>query len=332
MRPFTFERAADAPAAVRSGRSEGARYLAGGTTLLDLMKLDVERPARLIDTSALARDPALARIEAGERGLRLGAFAHMAAVADDAGVKRHFPLVQQSLALAASAQLRNMATLGGNVLQRTRCPYFRDTSYEACNKRNPGSGCAAIDGHNRLHAVLGVSDACIASYPGDFAQAMIALDAQVQIAGSGGARTIRFADLHRGPEEPARETNLRQGELITGFTVPAGDFRRSMYLKVRDRQSYAFATASAAVALRLENDVVRDARIALGGVAYRPWRAEAAEQMLEGKPFSETLARQAAARAFAGAKTHEHNGFKVALGQETLVRALVETARMEIAG
>ncbi len=331
MRPFTYERAADAPEALRSGRADGARYLAGGTTLLDLMKLDVERPARLVDLAALTRDPALSRIEASERGLRLGAFAHMSSVADDPDVQRHFPLVQQSLALAASAQLRNMATLGGNVLQRTRCPYFRDTSYEACNKRNPGSGCSAIDGHNRLHAVLGVNDSCIASYPGDFAQAMIALDAQVQVAGSSGARTIRFAELHRGPEDPARETNLRPGELITGFTVPAGDFRRSMYLKVRDRQSYAFATASAAVALRLEGEIVRDARIALGGVAYRPWRASSAEEMLEGKPFSESLAREAAARAFAGARTHEHNAFKVALGRETLVRALVETARMEIA-
>jgi xanthine dehydrogenase YagS FAD-binding subunit len=330
MRPFAYERATDASAAIRAGRGNDVRYLAGGTTLLDLMKLDVERPARIVDVSALSRDPALSRIEADGQGLRLGAFARMSTVADDEQVKTRYPLVAQSLALAASAQLRNMATLGGNVLQRTRCPYFRDTSYEACNKRDPGSGCSALDGHNRLHAILGVNDACIASYPGDFAQAMIALDARVQIAGAGGTRTIRFAQLHRGPDEPHRETTLRPGEMITGFQIPAGDFRRSMYLKIRDRQSYAFATTSAAVALQMDGDVVRDARIALGGVAYRPWRASEAEDMLEGKRFSEALARQAADRAFAGARTHEHNAFKVALGRETLVRALVETAGMEI--
>jgi xanthine dehydrogenase YagS FAD-binding subunit len=332
MRAFTYDRITELPAVLLAGRADAPsdRYLAGGTTLLDLMKLDVERPTRIVDVSVLSRDPALSRIEANAQGLRLGAFAHMAAVANDAGVKTLYPIVAESLALAASAQLRNMATLGGNVLQRTRCPYFRDTSYEACNKRQPGSGCSAVDGFNRLHAVLGVNDSCIASYPGDFAQAMIALDASVQVAGPDGQREIAFAQLHRGPEEPARETNLRPGELITGFSAAAGDYRRSMYLKIRDRRSYAFAAASAAVALMLEGGRVRDARIALGGVAYRPWRAPEAETALKGNPFSEDLAREAAERAFAGAKTHEHNAYKVALGKETLTRALVETARMEI--
>jgi xanthine dehydrogenase YagS FAD-binding subunit len=332
MRPFAYARAFDGPAAVRAASIEATqtRYLAGGTTLLDLMKLDVERPARIIDVSALSRDPSLSRIEADGRGLRLGAFALMSAVAEDGEVKARFPLVAQSLALAASAQLRNMATLGGNVLQRTRCPYFRDTSYAACNKRMPGSGCSAVDGFNRLHAVLGINDSCIASYPGDFAQALIALDARVQIIGPEGQREIAFADLHRGPEDPARENNLKLGELITGFTAPAGDYRRSMYLKIRDRQSYAFAVASAAVVLMMNGDRVHDARIALGGLAYRPWRAAEAETILKGKPFSEDLARQAAERAFAGATTHEHNAYKVALGKETLTRALAETASMEI--
>ncbi len=330
MRPFVYERAADAQSAMRAGLHENASYLAGGTTLIDLMKLDVERPVRIVDVSGLSRDPALSRIEATGQGLRLGAFAHMSTVADDPGVQQYFPLVAQSLQLAASAQLRNMATLGGNVLQRTRCPYFRDTSYEACNKRAPGSGCSALDGYNRLHAVLGVSDDCIASYPGDFAQAMVALDAQVQLNSPSGARSIPFAQLHRGPEDPAQETNLRHGELITGFVVPGGDFRRSMYLKIRDRQSYAFAVTSAAVALRIENDIIRDARIALGGVAYRPWRALEAERTLVDQRFSADMARQAAERAFAGVRTHQHNAFKVALGKETLTRALIETARMEI--
>ena len=333
MRPFVYARASDARDAVRAAPENAAatRFLAGGTTLLDLMKLDVERPARVVDVSGLARDPELARIEASGRGLHLGAFAHMSDVADHADVQRYFPVVAQSLALAASAQLRNMATLGGNALQRTRCPYFRDTSYAACNKRAPGSGCSALDGFNRLHAVLGVSEGCIASYPGDFAQAMMAIDARVEIAGPGGRREIAFADLHRGPQDPARETTLEPGELITGFKAPAGDYRRSLYLKVRDRQSYAFAAASAAVVLRLGDERrVDGARVALGGVAYRPWRSADAEAALLGKPFSEEVAREAAHVAFADATTHAHNAYKVPLGRATLTRALLEAARMEV--
>src|ERR1043166_3159016 len=292
MRPFTYERVDSPRAALQAfGFAEGpataqapAHYLAGGTTLIDLMKLDVMRPEGLIDINALERT-ALGRIEANERGLRLGALVRMAAAADDPAIKRDYPVIAQSLALAASQQLRNMATLGGNVLQRTRCSHFRDPSYRACNKRNPGSGCAAMDGFNRSHAVLGVSDRCIATYPGDFGQALIALDATVAINGANGVRTMPFAGLHRQPgDAPDIETTLQPGDLITAFFVPAGRWtRRSLYLKIRDRASYEFALASAAVALDVEDRVVRAARIALGGVATVPWRATSAETALVGK-------------------------------------------------
>jgi xanthine dehydrogenase YagS FAD-binding subunit len=247
-------------------------------------------------------------------------------------VRKNYPVIAQSLLLAASPQLRNMATLGGNVLQRTRCGYFRDTRWEACNKRNPGSGCAALDGVNRKHAVLGTSPNCIATYPGDFAQALVALDAVVDILGSGGARTIAFEDLHRLPEDtPHQETDLKPGELITGFRIPAGAWtRRSLYLKIRDRESYEFALASAAVALDMEGDTVRQVRIALGGVATKPWRARAAEAALGGQALNADTAGHAAERAFAEARTREGNAFKPELGRRTLVRALLQAAKMEI--
>jgi len=230
-----------------------------------------------------------------------------------------------------------MASLGGNVLQRTRCSYFRDVSYNACNKRNPGSGCAAREGFNRMHAVLGTSDACIATYPGDFAQALIALDAAVELEGPQGVRRMPFAALHRQPgDKPNVETTLLPGELIKMFEVPAGRWtRRSLYLKIRDRSSYEFALASAAVALDLEQGRagdarVADVRIALGGVATVPWRAKEAEAALRGKELNEQNLHAAAEAAFAGARTHEHNAFKVALGKRTLIRALNEAAAMEI--
>ncbi len=292
MRPFLYDRAASAEGAARSldvtrnlppvqGRYP-AEYLAGGTTLLDLMKLDVMQPARVVDVASLAQHHGT--ITVTEQGLKLGALVSMAAAADHPDINKTYPVVAQSLKLAASAQLRNMATLGGNVLQRTRCSYFRDTSWSACNKRNPGSGCAALHGLNRQHAVLGVSNDCIATYPGDFAQALLALDATLDIAGSGGSRTIPFATLHRPPgSTPNVETALAPGELITGFSIPAGPWtRRSLYLKIRDRQSYEFALASAAVALDLDGGIVRQARLALGGVATVPWRARDAEAALVG--------------------------------------------------
>jgi xanthine dehydrogenase YagS FAD-binding subunit len=332
MRPITFQRAASPEEAAHSiATLKGADFLAGGTTLLDLMKLDVERPSHVIDINDIAAMPKHAAIDVRDGGVHLGAFAKMADVARHDVIKTRYPIIAQSLMLAASPQIRNMATLGGNVLQRTRCPYFRDTSYEACNKRNPGSGCSAVDGFNRQHAVLGVNEFCIASYPGDFAQALIALDAQVQLIRDGGKRTIAFSALHRDADDnPANETTLQPGELITGFDIPAGDFRRSMYLKVRDRTSYAFAAASAAVALQMQGREIKDARIALGGVAYKPWRAREAEQFLIGKDLTEDVAKQAARAAFANATPHEHNGYKVRLGQETLVRALLETAKLEV--
>jgi xanthine dehydrogenase YagS FAD-binding subunit len=337
MRPFLYEHPDDAAAAVtafgaaRGGSQGAAQYLAGGTTLLDLIKLDVMRPEAVIDINGL-RKSNLGRIDANDQGLRLGALAAMADAADHDTVKRDYPVIAQSLKLAASAQLRNMATLGGNVLQRTRCPYFRDTSYHECNKRNPGSGCAALDGFNRMHAVLGASDQCIATYPGDFAQALIALDAAVEVNGPNGARKFAFAELHRAPgDSPDVETTLQSGEIIVAFAIPAGAWtRRSTYLKVRDRESYEFALASAAIALDLDGGTVRDTRIALGGVATVPWRAKEAEALLKGKRIDDPTANAAAEAAFADARPHEHNAFKVALGKRTLVRALKAAAAMEI--
>jgi len=333
MRPFTYERVSDpATAAQAAGaRAEPASYLAGGTTLVDLMKLDVMQPQRLIDINALD-DTDQGRIALRPHGLRLGALVRMAEAADHADIQREYPLIAQSLQLAASPQLRNMASLGGNVLQRTRCTYFRDVSYAACNKRHPGSGCAALAGINRMHAVLGTSEHCIATYPGDFAQALIALDAGVDLIGPAGPRTIAFAKLHRQPgDRPDQETTLRPGELIVSFTVPAGPWtRRSLYLKVRDRQSYEFALASAAVALDFEANAVREARIALGGVATAPWRAREAEAALRGRIVDDQATIEAAEAAFAGAQGYGHNDFKIELGKRTLRRALRQAAAMEI--
>jgi xanthine dehydrogenase YagS FAD-binding subunit len=331
MRPFSFEVARDLAQATqlgagsRSGQVDApVQYLAGGTTLIDLMKLDVLRPARVVDLSGLAREHQY--IESGPGGLRLGAFATMAAVAENAAVVAHYPLIAQSLQQAASPQLRNMATLGGNVLQRTRCTYYRDTSWHACNKRAPGSGCAAIAGYNRNHAVLGVDDSCIAQYPGDFAVALVALDAQVELTGTGGTRRIGFAALHRSPmRQPHIETTLQPSEIITGFAIPAAPWTaRSIFVKVRDRASYEFAIASAAVALDLEGNTVRQARIGLGGMAYRPWRAQEAEASLTGKVLTEATAAAAAELALADAKPHGNNAYKPELGRQTLVRALLQ--------
>jgi xanthine dehydrogenase YagS FAD-binding subunit len=299
--------------------------------LIDLMKLDVMRPTHVVDINAL-HESDLGRIDIGAKGLRLGALVRMAEAADNPDIVRNFPAIAQSLQLAASQQIRNMASLGGNVLQRTRCPYFRDVSYEQCNKRNPGSGCAALDGFNRSHAVLGTSDQCIATYPGDFGQALIALGANVEIAGPRGRRSIPFSALHREPADaPNIETSLGPGEMLTAFFVPTAAWnRRSVFVKIRDRESYEFALASAVVALDLDNGRVRDARIALGGVATVPWRASAAEAGLKGRPLDDAAKKDAADTAFGGAQTHQHNAFKVDLGKETLLRALDQAGAMEI--
>jgi xanthine dehydrogenase YagS FAD-binding subunit len=332
MRPFHFKTAQNAVEAITlQATGAPAQFLAGGTTLIDLMKIDVMRPETVIDIKRI-QEPFMRRVEATDWGLRIGALVSMAEAADDAAIKRDYPVLSEALWMAASQQLRNMATLGGNVLQRTRCNYFRDTSYSACNKRNPGSGCSAYDGFNRLHAVLGGSEACIASYPGDFAQGLIALDASVEVLGQNGPRTLKFADLHRDyAADPHIESNLKPGELITEFLVPAGPHtKRSLYLKIRDRESYEFALTSAAVALDLDGDRARDVRLALGGVATRPWRSHEAEDALLGKPLTEDNARRAAEAAFASAQPRKHNAFKVALGQETIIRALMQAREMEI--
>ena len=336
MRPFTYSSATTIPEAVAThagapATAAPAQFLAGGTTLLDLMKLDVMRPAHLVDVNPLAMSPGGRAIVLDGKGLRLGAFVRMNEAADHAGIKAQYPVLAQTLALAASSGLRNMATLGGNVLQRTRCPYFRDTAYAQCNKRIPGSGCAALDGFNRVHAVLGTSADCIASYPGDFAQSLMVLDASLEIQGRKGPRLLRFGDLHRRPgATPHIETVLAEGDLITALTIPAAARnKRSIYVKIRDRESYEFALASAAVALDLADGNVRSIRIALGGVASIPWRAQAAEDALVGHPITEATARAAAEAAFAEAKALEHNAYKIPLGRETLVRALLQAATME---
>jgi xanthine dehydrogenase YagS FAD-binding subunit len=334
MRPFTYERASSVDA-VRARGGDGAKanraFVAGGTTLFDLMKLDVMQPDAVVDINPLAASD-LGRIQASDRGLRLGALVRMAEAADDPRIKRDYPVLAQSLMLAASPQIRNMASLGGNVLQRTRCHYFRDTSWENCNKRNPGSGCAALEGFNRIHALLGASEQCIATYPGDFAQALIALDGVVEIQGRAGRRTLAFEKLHRAPgDTPHIETVLEPGDLITAFLIPAAPAaKRSAYLKIRDRESYEFALASAAVALDIANGSVRDARIALGGVATKPWRARDAEKALIGKVLDENSARRAGEIALQGAAPREHNAYKMALGRETVARALLHVAQMEI--
>jgi xanthine dehydrogenase YagS FAD-binding subunit len=338
MRPFAYQRATDASSAVQALAAAAAgsdplteaatQPLAGGTTLIDLMKLDVMRPSVVVDINPLAS--AWSAVNADGENLRLGALARMSDVAAHPQVQRDYPMVADALKFAASPQLRNMASLGGNVLQRTRCTYFRDVSYGNCNKRNPGSGCAALEGFNRTHAVLGTSEHCIATYPGDFAQALMALDATIEITGKSGVRKISFAELHRPPgNTPQIETTLVPGELISGFTI-AGRWPRSVYVKARDRQSYEFALASAAVALDVQGGTVRDARVALGGVATIPWRAREAEALLKGQPFSDDLAQRVAEAAFTGAQGRKHNVFKVELGKQVVARALHQAAAMEI--
>src|ERR687892_748576 len=324
MRPFTYHRAADVADAIASLGGQ-ATVLAGGTTVVDLMKLEVMTPATLVDITGIGE---LAGFDTSGDPLRFGALARMADVARDPALVTDYPALSESLWQAASPQLRNAATLAGNLLQRTRCYYFRDTSY-ACNRREPGSGCAAQDGVNRMHAVLGGSEHCVATHPSDWAVALVAFDAVLHVRSPRGERTMPVGDLHRLPgDTPHLETTLEADELITAISVPATPAgRRSCYLKVRDRESYAFATASAAVGLEMDGDSVRAARIALGGVATVPWRAPAAEAALVGQPLSEAGARTAADIAFAGARPLAHNAFKIELGKQTVVEALMAAAR-----
>jgi xanthine dehydrogenase YagS FAD-binding subunit len=327
MRPFDYIRASDPDTAVRAVAANAqARFLGGGTNILDLMKEDVERPTALVDISRTN----LAEIRETPTGLTIGALATNTTTANHPVVRRDFPLLTQAIVAGASGQLRNMATNGGNLLQRTRCEYFYDTAMP-CNKRDPGSGCGAREGLNRMHAILGWSDKCVATYPGDMANALYALDAVVRVRTPGGGdRTIRIDDFHRLPgDEPQRDTTLQHGELITAIELPRSSFAaNSYYLKVRDRASYAFALVAVAAALQMEGDTIRQARVVLGGVAHKPWRSREAEAALVGQRAGEASFRRAADLALAGARPLAHNGYKVELGKRAVVRALMRASRL----
>jgi len=327
MKTFDYLRPATISDAVAAAAEPGAAYLAAGTNLLDLMKGGISRPDRLVDVTRL---PGLDRIEPlPDGGVRIGAMVRNADLACDAGFAKSFPAVAEALLSGASAQLRNAATVGGNLLQRTRCGYFYDVA-SACNKREPGSGCDARGGENRLHAVLGWSEACIATHPSDFCVPLIALDAVVEIEGKSGRREVALEALHCLPgDTPARETVLEPGDLIVAVRLP-GQARafsaHARYLKVRERTSYAFAVVSAAAALRIEQGTIREARLALGGVAAKPWRARAAEQILLGAGADPAVFRRAAEAALADAKPSGDNQFKIELARRILVRTLTLAA------
>lgn len=320
MQPFSYVKATTPEAARGAARSPVARYIAGGTSLVDLMRLGVETPEVLVDIRALG----WSQIEETDQGVSIGALARNSDVAQHPAIRARYPALSAALASGASPQLRNVATVGGNLLQRTRCPYFRDPSVSECNKRAPGSGCAAISGCSRTHAVLGVSQHCIAAHPSDMCVALLALDAVVHTTGEHGARAIPLADFHLMPEaHPEREHVLEPGELVTHVTLPASSRSvRSDYVKIRDRNAFAFALASCAVALELNGNIIRAARVALGGIASKPWRSPQAEQALVGAPVARASFEQAAAHALAGAHTTPDNAFKVELGRRTLIHAL----------
>jgi xanthine dehydrogenase YagS FAD-binding subunit len=322
MKSFDYLRAASPAEAISASAAEGAVYLGGGTNLLDLMKGNVMRPDRLVDVTHL---PGLDRIERLSDGsTRIGALVRNGDLAHDPVFAKSYPAVAEALLSGASAQLRNAATTGGNLLQRTRCPYFND-AVSACNKREPGSGCDAIGGETRLHAVLGWSDSCIAVHPSDFCVPLAALGAMVEIEGTTGKRFVPLTAFHLLPgSEPWRETVLEAGDLITAVVLPAeasGFAAHSRYLKVRDRTSYAFAVVSAAAALRLEGDRIADARLAFGGVALKPWRSAEAEAALKGQPATVATFRRAAEAALAGAKPSGDNAYKIELARRIAVRA-----------
>jgi xanthine dehydrogenase YagS FAD-binding subunit len=319
--PFTYRAAISETDAI-SAAGAGGRYVAGGTTLIDLMREEVERPAELIDINGLA----LREIRVDANGIVIGALARMADVAADSGVARAQPLIVEALLEGASPQLRNMASIGGNLMQRVRCPYFRAVD-AACNKREPGSGCSAIDGINGSHAILGTSEHCVATHPSDLAVALVALDATLVIHGPRGTRRAQVEDLYRLPgETPQLEHTLEPGELITMVEIPHGPYaRRAKYVKVRDRASYEFALTSAAVALDVEGDKIRSARIACGGVGTKPWRMRDSEAVLVGQSPSRPLFERAAARAVDGARPLSGNAYKIVLLQRTIVRALEMT-------
>jgi xanthine dehydrogenase YagS FAD-binding subunit len=321
VNPFSYQQPASIDAAISQIQMPGARFIGGGTNLIDLMKGGVENPLTLIDLTHLP----LAQIQLADSGaLRIGALVKNSDAAGDDLVRTRYPLLSQALLSGASGQLRNMATIGGNLLQRTRCYYFYDTAYAECNKRSPGSGCAARGGFNRIHAILGASEHCVATNPSDMNVALLALDAVVQVQGPRGARDIALADFHRLPgDTPERDSTLAADELILSVTLPASPFAgHSHYLKVRDRASYAFALVSVAAALDIDQGHIRDVRVVMGGVAHKPWRASAVEQALRGQPLTQDSIERAALHAADGALPLRYNAFKVALAQRAVVRAL----------
>jgi xanthine dehydrogenase YagS FAD-binding subunit len=320
VKSFDYVAARGLEEAVARGQSPTCRFIAGGTNLVDLLRLDVERPNTLVDLEQVLSSDILW----DQRGLTLGALARNSDVAFDTVVRREFPVLSEAILAGASPQVRNLASTSGNLLQRTRCSYFRDVAIGACNKRKPGSGCAALGGYSRMHAVLGVSDHCIAAHPSDMAVALLALDAVVLTRGATGERRIPLGELHTLPgSSPDVETVLEPGEIITQVFVPASPRgRRSTYVMVRDRASFAFALASAAVALELDGDTIRSARVALGGVGAKPWRAAETEAALTGKAATPATYAAAAAQAMNGAKTTPDNAFKLALGGRVVARAL----------
>jgi xanthine dehydrogenase YagS FAD-binding subunit len=322
---FQYARASDVADAVRLIATDpAAKFIAGGTNLIDLMKEDVERPSRLIDISRL---PLKSVESTPEGGLRIGALVPNSDLAYHPLIAERYPILGSALLAGASAQLRNMASVGGNLLQRTRCAYFYDTA-TPCNKREPNSGCSAINGLNRGHAILGTSDACIATHPSDMCVALAALDAKVHVAGPGGSRTIALLDFHRLPgTTPQRDTNLQADEIVTAVELPARGFAANYtYLKIRDRLSYAFALVSVAAALELEDGTIKEARLALGGVAHKPWRDQGAEAALRGKPAGRDAFSQTADSLLRGARAFTHNAFKIDLARRAIVRALTQAA------
>ncbi len=326
MIDFQYSRAADVADAVRQiGADPTAKFIAGGTNLIDLMKDDVERPSRLIDISRL---PLKTVEETASGGVRIGALVPNSDLAYHPMIAERYPMLASAILAGASAQLRNMASTGGNLLQRTRCYYFYDTA-TPCNKREPGSGCSARDGLNRMHAILGASEACVATHPSDMCVALAALEATVQVVGPGGERRIEFADFHRLPgATPQRDTNLGADEIVTAVELPARGFARNYtYLKIRDRLSYAFALVSVAAALELDGDAIKEARLALGGVAHKPWREPRAEAALRGQPASRESFARAADEVLRGANGLAHNAFKIDLARSAIVRALTQAAQ-----
>jgi xanthine dehydrogenase YagS FAD-binding subunit len=326
MRAFTYERAPDAQAAVAAASMPGAKYISGGTNLLDLMKLEIEQPTHLVDISRL---PLRAIDELADGWLRIGAQAANSDVAADRRVRRRYPVLSQALVAGASGQLRNKASVGGNLVQRTRCPYFYYDTAANCNKRDPGSGCAAIGGFNRIHAILGASDACIATHPSDMAVAMTALEAQIELLGADLAtRRVTIGDFYCLPgDTPHVETVLGRGEMITGVTLPPPPPGQQIYRKVRDRASYAFALVSVAAIVATDGGRISSARVAFGGVAPKPWRSAEAEAALTGRPATMVTFRAAAEAAMAGAVGRGHNDFKIELAKRTLYGTLVQAAQ-----